>query len=214
MTASARILVRRDASGVAAAPGRSQGQRFTLSTSDEDRALDVVVQDWARSRGEGLRDFRANPVVIDNGDPMRVIGRALSVDVVSGVLEGRIAWDTGNPDPKLASAAQQHERGFRHSVEALFRSGRVTKRSKLPPSHPHYRAPTKIETEWGSHEVDGYLFEQNTLLALSSATIPRNPSTLSARSFDLPSESMDRAAEGRLKEALTTLFLAARGVRR
>lgn len=228
-------MVRRDAGGLAASAPVDKGQRFVFSTDDETRGLDVVVQDWDRKRGEGLREYRGNPVVIDNGDHMRVVGRALAIEQRAGALEGRIGWDLDNPDPSLAAVGRQHLSGYRSAVEVVFRSGKQTRRSQLPSAHPHYRAPSKMQTAWGEIEVDGWLYEQNTLLALSSTTIPTNPailgrSAIEARSVaslnrpPLRAPQTDRAARAFLsqlgseleaeRQGAELLSLVAAGLRR
>lgn len=156
---------------------------FIASTDDEDRALDIVKQDWR------LRNFRNNPVILDNHDPMRVVGRAESVKVPkngedAGSLVIRVAWDLDSPDPSIANVGRQHLKGIRKAGSVGFRSGRKTARNRLPTDSPYYREPMTFQSVWGDYEHAGILHEKNELLEFSSATIPMNPSALQ-RSLEL-----------------------------
>lgn len=156
---------------------------FVASTDDEDRALDVVRQDWR------LNNFKRNPVILDNHRPMRVAGRGevrgadrfmvRTGGDLAGKLAGRVFWDLESPDPTIRVVGHQHVNGFRSAGSVGFRHGRRTERHKLNKDSPYYREPIKIETWWGGEiERSGYLFEKNELLEFSSATIPMNPEAL------------------------------------
>jgi hypothetical protein len=151
---------------------------FIASTDAPDRAMDIVRQDWK------LGHWRANPVILDNHNSMRVAGKGLSGKVPrvgddAGKLMIRVAWDLENPDPSIRSVGHQHLNGFRRAGSVGFRHGKKTQRSKLAPESPFYQAPVEVETWWGGTvELSGFLFEANELLEFSSATIPMNAEAL------------------------------------
>lgn len=150
---------------------------FVASTDSEDRAMDVVKQDWR------LRNFRANSVILDNHEPMRVVGRSIESVVPrtgddAGRLMIRVGWDLENPDPSIRSVGHQHLAGYRRAGSVGFKHGKKTARNKLDQSSPYYREPVKVETWWGEYEMSGYLYESNELLEFSSATIPMNAEAL------------------------------------
>lgn len=70
-----------------------------FSTSDEDRHGDVVQQVW------DLKHFKKNPVILNSHsyhDAAEVIGKATSIKVKDGKLEGKIKFATGeNPKAKV-----------------------------------------------------------------------------------------------------------------
>lgn len=153
---------------------------FVASTETEDRAMDVVRQDWR------LGAFRANPVILDNHNRSRVVGaasdvwiaRAVSDEVdesMVGSLLIRVRWDLESPIPDLRDVGRQHLAGIRRAGSVGFRAGRSTERHKLDKGSPYYREPVQIETWFGTIEHSGYLFERNELMEFSSATIPANP---------------------------------------
>lgn len=153
---------------------------FIASTADEDRALDVVRQDWR------LRNYRANPVILDNHDGRRVVGRGdrASIPKDTGNLEILVRWDLDNPDPSLRAVGHQHLAGFRSGGSVGFRSGTITRRDKLAADHPSYREPATIASAWGEIKWAGLLYERNELLEFSSASIPMNPLALHRPSRD------------------------------
>lgn len=147
---------------------------FVASTDDEDRAMDVVRQDWR------LRNFRRNGVILDNHNRSRVVGRSLMAKVPkkgadAGKLLIRVGWDLQSPDVSIRVVGDQHLNGFRNAGSVGFRHGKRTERSKLPESSPYHRLPIEVETWYGKVERSGTLYEQNELMEFSSATIPMNP---------------------------------------
>lgn len=148
---------------------------FVASTDDEDRYGDVVRQDWR------LKNFLKNPIILDNHIPLRVVGRATSATVPrigedAGRLMIRVAWNDNHPDPAIRGVGHDHRNGFRNAGSVGFKAGKRTARNKLPPDHPAYKEPVKVETWWGGTiEVVGDYLEQNELWEFSSATIPANP---------------------------------------
>lgn len=151
---------------------------FVASTDTPDRAMDVVKQDWRTA------DFNRNPVIFDNHDPRAVVGRGVSATVPkvgedAGKLMIRVAWNVDSPNKAIAAVGLDHLNGFRHAGSVGFRSRKTTARNKLPPEHPAYQEPIKIETWWGGTvEVAGNYYEGNTLLEFSSASLPMNPEAL------------------------------------
>lgn len=143
---------------------------FTASTADVDRALDIVRQDWL------LANFRANPVILDNHNRGRVVGRAIDVGVrkESGNLELTVEWDLDSPDPLVQCVGHQHLRGYRTSGSVGFKSGKATRRNKLPADHEAFAEEVEIVTPWGPYKYVGTYYERNELLEFSSATVPAN----------------------------------------
>ena len=184
------------------APGANETV-VIASTSDEDRHGDIVAQNWK------LAGFRRNPVVPDNHNYNRVLGRAIKIVVpksgeYAGSLMARIEWDTGNPDPTIAGAASQHPRRFRNAVSVGFMPTKRTLRNKLPTEHFAYREPVTIDTFFGPIEHAGYFFDGPQLRELSSATVPANASAiqlaLDAMDADRPGAMLDDP--GRFAKAL------------
>ena len=163
---------------------------FTASTNAEDRAGDVVDQSWLTS------DYKANPVVIDNHNAFRVVGRSLETVVRkdSGNLELLVEWDLGSPDPLVQSVEHQHLAGFRNAGSVGFRAGKTTQRNKLATDHYAYAEPTKIETPWGSYERVGNFYQRNSLFEFSSATVPMNPQALQREDRRATKAALDLAA--------------------
>lgn len=153
---------------------------FTASTADEDRALDVVKQDW-NLKGR-LRHFKANPVILDNHRHLRVAGAAdpktVKVPRATRNLEMVVRWDLDSPDPLMRTVGHQHLHGFRSAGSVGFRSDKRTARNELPEDHEAYREPITIESWWGSFEYAGVYHEGNHLLEFSSASVPMNPYAL------------------------------------
>lgn len=175
---------------------------FVASTDDEDRALDVVRQDWK------LAEFRSNPVILDNHNTLRVVGRGIEAKVPKageggdiGKLMIRVQWDLEAPDPSVRTVGHQHLNGFRSAGSVGFRSGKKTARNKLPTDHAAYREPMKVESFWGgSYEYAGYYFEQNTLMEFSSATLPMNPNALQRALGGQPAATPEAQMLERLRE--------------
>ncbi len=168
---------------------------FIASTPAEDRALDVVRQDWR------LANYRSNPIILDNHYGGRVVGRGekSSVPADTKNLEILVRWDLENPDPLVRSVGHQHLSGFRSAGSVGFRSGAITRRDKLPTDHEAYRTPAKMATPWGEYEWAGLLYEKNELLEFSSASIPMNPGALHRPSRDGSGKALE------LSEHLATL---------
>jgi hypothetical protein len=150
---------------------------FVASTATPDRARDIVLQDW------DLSAFESNPVILDNHNPLRVVGRAESASVVNGELVIEVSWDLDNPDPSIRSVGHQHLAGFRRAGSVGFRPGSVAWRSDLPDDDPHYS------------EQGGYVFGKCQLLEFSSASIPMNPEALERPKVAEPAP-VARSADG------------------
>lgn len=154
---------------------------FVASTDEEDRYNSVVRQDWT------LKEYRANPIVLDNHNAGRVVGRATEAKVPrsgddTGRLMIRVLWDTENPDPSIRSVGHQHLNGFRSSGSVRWSYRKVTPRDKLDPAHPAYKAREKKQVSIGDYvyeyETAGVYYEGNNLLEFSSAPLPGNASAL------------------------------------
>lgn len=146
--------------------------RFIASTDTEDRAMDVVNQNW------NLASFHANAPILDNHNPHRVVGVGTRAEVVNGKLEIDVRWDDDNPDDSIKSVGHQHRKGIRRAGSVGFRAGQVIERDKLPKDHKHYRTPVKIETAYGDFMHAGLFYDRPELLEFSSATVPMNPEAL------------------------------------
>lgn len=95
-------------------------KNFTLegvfSTEDEDRHGDVVKQEW------DLSHYKANPVILNShnyGDILDVIGKATSIKVVDGKLQGQIKFAV-NENPKAKVAFDLYEGGFLNAFSVGF----------------------------------------------------------------------------------------------
>lgn len=198
---------------------------FVASTSSPDRAMDVVKQNWK------LASFRGNPVVLDNHNPMRVVGHAVDASVPksgedAGKLMIRVKWDMDSPDPTIRNVGHQHMSGIRRAGSVGFRPGKKTRRDKLPKDHEHFQEPVEVETFWGLEKWAGTLFESPELLEFSSASVPMLPEALQ-RSLSLthradpPAEDPepkpesdewswldDEAAVGKVADALFPILMA------
>lgn len=187
-----------DALLIRAAPAREDRRTlFVASTADEDRAGDIVAQDWRTS------EFRANPVVLDNHSPYRVVGRGVEAGIKrdTGNLEVLVEWDLENPDPSIRAVGHQHLNGFRAGASVGFRSMRKVQRHELPKDHPAYREQQSVDVGWGSIKLgSGMYFEKNVLLELSSATIPMN-----GRALQRPARGSAPAAAPADPKALSDL---------
>lgn len=181
---------------------------FVASTDREDRAGDVVKQDWR------LANFRRNPVILDNHFPLRVVGRGDNatnrrLEGGSQQLEILVRWDLDNPDPAVRSVGHQHLNGFRSAGSVGFRPSKRTLRNKLAPDHPAYKEPRKVETPWGSYEVVGEYLEGNELLEFSSASVPMNPDAVQQSYLARMSELAPDDVVGRARVTAETVTAAA-----
>lgn len=227
---SARDLVAQDERGVsrswveqrASNDGDGRSTLFVASMATPDRAMDVVAQDWR------LAAFRSNPVILDNHNPIRVVGQGLEARVPkdgedAGRLMIRVGWDLDNPDPTIRAVGHQHLNGIRRAGSVGFRPGKRTRRDKLPTDHPHYQEGVDQDLGWGTFKYAGTLYERNELLEFSSATIPMHPSALQRALGELDpgdtrgrlsvvQESVPRDLAGELHDLLTGGGELARGL--
>jgi len=169
---------------------------FDASYEQEDRAGDVVRQDWR------LREYRANPVILDNHMRTRVVGRALKASVPRADTDDphlviQVQWDMDSPDPTIRAVGHQHLHGFRAAGSVGFRWGKATKRDKLATDHRWYSEGRTVDTPWGQINRVGSYYERNTLLEFSSASIPMLPTALQRALCDTP-EAQLRAHVDRL----------------
>ena len=163
---------------------------FVASTDSPDRAMDVVSQNWK------LAAFRQNPVILDNHNYSRVVGRGMTATVPkkgkdAGKLMIRVEWDQESPDPSIRNVGHQHLKRFRSAGSVGFRAAKKTLRHKLPTDHQYYQEPIEVEGWFGKELYSGTLYESPELFEFSSATIPMNADALQ-RSF----HTMVRRAEG------------------
>lgn len=144
---------------------------FTASTADVDRMGDIVEQDWR------LRDYRRNPVILNNHNPREVVGMSLDSRVPkdTGNLTIKVKWDVSDFNPMGQLIGHQHKNGFRNAGSVGFTPGKRTRRSKLPTDDPRYIDPEKFAGY--SWEI-GSVFSKNVLLEFSSASIPANAAAL------------------------------------
>lgn len=134
--------------------------RVVASTAVSDRYGDVVDQ-----KSWNLDAYKNNPVILHNhwGD---VIGRAVSIEVVSDQLVAEIEWDTDPSNPVGVRVASQFARGFMRAVSVGFRSRAITRRDDLPEDHPAYS------------KSGGLFLSNNELYEISAVGIPANPEAL------------------------------------
>ena len=151
---------------------------FVMSTSDEDRMGDIVLQSWR------LASFRSNPVILFNHNPHRgVIGRGLTTgknrvrigDRPGGkdgekALLGTVKWDRGDHNPLGTMVAEQFKSGMMSAGSVGFIPHKRTRRSQLDTDNPH-------KTEGGF----GQTLEHNELLEFSGVPIPANSKALAER---------------------------------
>ncbi len=154
------------------ATGEDGITKFIASTDAEDRAMDVVNQNW------NLKSFLANSPILDNHRTDRVVGVGVRAEVVDGKLEIDVQWDDDNPDPSIRSVGHQHKKNIRRAGSVGFRAGQVIERDKLPKDHKFYREPVIIETWFGPVAHAGLFYDEPELLEFSSATVPMNPDAL------------------------------------
>lgn len=169
------LTIQRDAGGETNAPANST--LFVASTNTPDRAMDVIEQDWT------LREWRSNPVIFDNHNPLRVVGQGTGTVPKNGDDAGklmiRVAWNTESPDPSIAAVGHDHLNGFRRAGSVGFVSKEKTPRDKLTTDHYAYQEPVEIETWWGGKvKMAGTYFRRNNLREFSSASIPANPDAI------------------------------------
>lgn len=200
---------------------------FVASTDSEDRAMDVVEQNWR------LKNFRLNPVILDSHDPRRIVGRGLDFHVPkagddAGKLMGLVKWNLSSSDKTIVSVGEDHLNGFRSAGSVGFRSERRILRSKLDPKHPKYQDPVELDTPWGKEKWSGTFFQSPELMEFSSCALPMNPEALQRSYFqraegpsapDAPSPEGDappdewawlddEEAVSRVADALFPVFMA------
>jgi len=147
--------------------------QFLASTDTEDRAGDIVAQDF------DLKDFLANPVILwGHNASIPPVGRALTANVGDDGLMISVEWDEGDPNQLGQLVAHQFREGFLNAGSIGFSAGQRTLRSSLPSDHEHHQDMT------GRSPFDsGFLFESNALLEFSAVAIPMNPQALAIRAF-------------------------------
>ncbi len=137
---------------------------FVCSTADEDRMGDYVEQNWRTA------EYKRNPVVLDNHNRERVVGRGLNFSVrksTSGNLEGDVLWDMDKANPVGMLVGHQHLNGFRSTGSVGFVAEKTVSRLDLPDDDP--RKQREI-SRWEA----GRVFIRPKLLEFSSAPIPAN----------------------------------------
>lgn len=178
---------------------------FIASTSKEARDGDIIDQGSWR-----LAQFRRNPVILDNHDTRQVVGRGVKVGVIEDALRVAIEWDEADLNPRGQLVAHQHRQGFRKAVSVRWRTGKRTKRSELDPGHYAWTKPVTRNTPWGSYDATGSFLEDNTLLEVSSVSVPSDPRALQVRMLHparallekVPDQIVAVALEDRVRAAL------------
>ena len=160
---------------------------FIASTDAEARDGDILDQATWR-----LGDYLANPVILDNHDMRSVVGRSTRVGVEPVGLTVDVQWDTADVNPRGQLVAHQHDAGFRRAVSVRWIPGRTVKRNELPTDDPRYSEGKVIRTPWGDVPQVGRVMYDNTLLEVSSVSVPSDPHALQTRGLDLSPEMLDR----------------------
>lgn len=87
-----------------------------FSTADEDRHGDIVLQNW------DLKYFKKNPVIINSHnyyDATEVIGKAVSIKVIDGKLQGKIKFAV-EENPKAKIIYDLYKGGFLNAFSVGF----------------------------------------------------------------------------------------------
>lgn len=176
---------------------------FIASTGNEARDGDVIDQgSWRLGR------YRRNPVILDNHNTDRLVGKAARVGVVEGALRIAVDWDL--EDPHGATVARQHRQGFRRAMSVRWITGKRTERNKLPTDHPMYRPPVTRQGLYGAYKTAGGYLERCELLEASSVTVPGDASALQTRSGHTAAEHLHQVPDQGLAEDLGARLSAAR----
>lgn len=155
---------------------RERTSEFIASTSGEARDGDILDQSSWR-----LGEFRSNPVILDNHDLRNVVGRAVAVDVVDGALRAAVLWDDSPKNPDGERVAHQHRTGMRRAVSVRWHSDKRTPRNDLPKDHPAFHEGSRVSGLFGDFLRVGEFLQGNTLLEISSVSVPADPAALQVR---------------------------------
>lgn len=181
---------------------------FIASTDKEARDGDIIDQaSWK------LGHYRKNPVILDNHNTGIVVGRAADIRVFEGSLRVAVKWDDSEANPIGRLVAHQHREGFRKAVSVRWIPGTITARNTLEPDSPYFSKGKKVQTPWGTEELRvGSVHTSNTLLEVSSVSIPSDPRALQVRGFGAADvarvmgfEVQDEGAARALDEAIADL---------
>lgn len=145
------------------------GYRFVMSTDDEDRARDIIAQDW------NLSQFAQNPVAPWAHDySIPVVGSWRRVGVHQGKsssqLRGTLIPLAIPSYPLSMTVAEQLKAGVLRSVSVGLYPRAVMSRGSLEQDDPNYSA------------MGGYYIMGPTLLECSPTPVPMNQAALRLRS--------------------------------
>ena len=145
------------------------GYRFVMSTADEDRARDVIAQDW------NLADFTRNPVAPwAHGYHLPAVGVWRNVGVHGGQLRGTLVPLALESYPLSVTVAGQLKAGVLRSVSVGLYPRAVLSRASLEEGDPAYSVN------------GGYYIMGPTLLECSPTPMPMNQNALRLRSAPEP----------------------------
>ena len=147
------------------------GYRFVMSTDDEDRARDIIAQDW------DLSQFTANPVAPWSHDyTMPSVGSWRNVGVHQGPngaqLRGTLVPLALPSYPLSVTVAEQLRAGVLRSVSVGLYPRAVLSRGSLEQDDPSYS------------QMGGYYIMGPTLLECSPTPMPMNQNALRLRSAE------------------------------
>jgi phage head maturation protease len=146
------------------------GYRFTMSTASEDRARDIVQQDWI------LDQFMRNPVAPwahDYSQP--VVGSWRSVQVAQGNLRGTLIPFATESYPLSMTVRAQLEAGVLRSCSVGFMPRQMLWRGDLDEDDPDYSAR------------GGLVLMTPTLFECSPCPVPMNQEALRMRAAGVKS---------------------------
>lgn len=161
---------------------------------------DIIV-----TREFKLANYRANPVVLADHDPTKVIGRG-TASIVKGAgdgdpdqLHGGATWDIHESNPLAVLIAGQHARGIRNAVSIGFVPGALSgPRTKLASDHPAHLDPEKVQS-WRA----GWLMRGPELYEWSSVAVPKDPGALQLQAWALEAEDPDERIRRVVRELVS-----------
>ena len=145
---------------------------FVLSTSNPDRANDIIVQDF------DLAAFAKNPIALFEHDTATPIGTWTDLEMNEERTRARFVPVERGLSPQADQINSLVRAGILRAVSARIMPGQIENRGK-------------------SYE-DGFLLSDNELLEASIVSVPMNGEALIARSLDASQQlGLDRRATDR-----------------